>query len=144
MLGGDACAQGVGAGLGGAAEPDHALLEGGVAGGAAGGRVRARSVPGGRQPRPQDVQADREQAQGVVRADARHLHLRHQHHRRQGPPPLRVPHLPQTLPHRPQVRRIRRLRDGQQPQALDPPRRRAPLRHQVDTEKRIIIALYSY
>ncbi|GLH09317.1 Protein of unknown function [Gryllus bimaculatus] len=39
------------------------------------------------------------QTQGAVRADAGDLHLRHQHDGRQGPAPLRVPHLPQAAAH---------------------------------------------
>ena len=52
-----------------------------------------RPVSGGRQPGPQNREAGRVPPQSSVRADARHLHLRDQHHGREGLQALRVPHL---------------------------------------------------
>lgn len=77
LLGSNKGTPGLGAGLGGATESDHAAQQGGAKRLAAGGRVRRWYVPGGRQSGPEDGKARGEQAKGTIRTDAGHLRVCH-------------------------------------------------------------------
>lgn len=117
--GSDASAPGLGFRLGSASKPDHAPQQGRVERFTARGGVRMRNVFGRREPGPEDGQAGGEQAESALRTDAGHLRVRHQHDRGQRPKTLRVSNLQEAAADGPQVRGLDRLRDGQQPEALD-------------------------
>ncbi|CAM6054399.1 unnamed protein product [Sphagnum tenellum] len=131
--GGDEEPQGLGPGQRHLPEPRHQVRQGGHP------RLAAR---GGLHPRldREDRQAGGVSAQGPLRADARHLHLRHQHDGRQGLQAVRVSHLQEARQDGLQLHRVDRLRERHRTQALDDEGRRAALRHQMRRWARIFLA----
>ncbi len=95
-----------------------------------------RSLFGGRKFGPQNGQTGGIPPEGFVRADARHLHLRHQHDRGQGFEVVRVPDLSKACPHRYQLHRVHRLRERHRTQTLDHERSGSALRHQIIFSKK--------
>ena len=104
--GSDASPQRLGPGLRGLTKFDHALQQRGHKGAAAGRRLRARPLPRRRITGPQDRETRREQAQGPLRANARHLYLCHQHDGRQGSKAVRVPDISEATAYGSEVRRL--------------------------------------
>ena len=92
-----------------------------------------RSFFGGSEFGSQNRQTRRISSESFVRADARHLHLRHQHDGRKGLEAVRVPDLSKAGPHRHQLHRIHWFRERHRTQALDHERSGSVVRHQVDT-----------